>query len=226
MLTYIRGAFGRPRTLHRLLGVEKRLSKITYVRSEDAAEFGELVDAMTGWAESLDETVELASWLLRVTITRTDDDARDRVGRVLEAVVGSIPRFDPRPSPDSLVQLVLDHDARIVDAVPHADYPLVLASRAYTRLYNQERRRLESLPEPPSTTIASLSLSHRRHLQKLDDGMRRYGKRMTDEESHQLLLVEYRNAHDFGEATERWENARRAGGLLAVENLTNVSSTA
>ena len=207
--------------------LENMLLRISRVRAENGEEFDTLLCAMLEGARSQDEAVELASWLLTVTVTHSDQPDNEIVRRVFKRLLDYLPRWVTlESSPASFIRLVLAHDARISDAIAPSRHPLVRLYRLCCQVHGQNPHRLAFLSSgEPSVESSQADLDLRVQLRALDGGMQSLLARMADPARRRELLARYRQMQDFGEASIRWEIAKAQGRHAAEYRTVSRSHT-
>ena len=180
-------------------------------------------------AESLERGVAMASWILRVTEEgRQEEGVRLFLYSTINALLFCIASFQPRPHPDPLLQFLLSNQARLRLSFYPNQNPLVKLLEIYSRLYTQDRRRLDPVGTDPTPQVLveleSLRLQHLAAVRAIHQAMKEVDKDVFTVRSCTSLMEAYDKGGSFEEVEEIWKLMRSEGGVGIDERAVSVVS--
>jgi len=200
--------------------------KVTGTREE----VEEVARRMVEPANSLERGINVASWILRVTEEgRQEEGVRLFLYSTINALLFCIASFQPRPHPDPLLQFLLSNQARLRFSFydPNQN-PLVKLLEVYSRLYTQDRRRLDpaATSPPPQVLVEleSLRLQHLAAVRAIHQAMKEVDKDVFTVRSCTSLMEAYDKGGSFEEVEEIWKLMRSEGGVGIDERAVSVVS--
>lgn len=211
--------------------IEPLLRNVTNIGVCDVAGLAgvaELADWLLRLTGTVDEAVEVAAWLLRGVAM---EGARETI---LLALVGSVHRWEPRPPPDTICDLIRAYPlttSTSTDAPPvKRVHPLILLLETYTRLLRADRDLEADLDFPSPLVLAELRTRREEHVvatKTIERSMRFLGVQAFPVRICVALLDAYAEGRAFEHVDEIWRMLIDEGGrFLISENAAIIVSPA
>ncbi|KAL7410551.1 hypothetical protein BDY24DRAFT_371900 [Mrakia frigida] len=207
------------------------LARVCRLRVLDVERSVILIETLMDAAESLEEGVEVATWILRVTKEdETDGGVRDVVVyKTLQSLLHLVKPLSPRPAPDLILRFLADHNDRIHLSFRTKDKvapPLVSLLEIYTRLHNQDKRNLDSIGTHPTPDVLveleSLRNQHLDAVRSIHQAMKDVGREIFTVRSCTSLMDGYNHGRAFEEVEEIWQMMRSEGGVGIEQRVVSV----
>ena len=198
-------------------------------------EVDEVASKLMGAALSLEEGVDVATLMLRVTERdRREAGTRVFISEIVNNLQHILNRLPSRPHPEPVLHFLLSNQPRIRLSFDRDRNPLVTFLEKHTYLLKQDQKRLDpKAAPPPPHVLAELESLRVRHL----DAVRAIRQTMKDFEedvfsirSYTSLMDGYNHGRAFADVEEIWKLMRSEGGVginsraVAVVSLFPVSS--
>jgi hypothetical protein len=195
-------------------GLPAKMMSVSRIRASDPTSFRPVVLRLYGLAQTAEDAVEVASWLAQTTAT-----APNANNLMYEAIVGCrnrLPDLRPRPAPDAYLVLFATHALRIRKAFNPSKHPLVVLLEVYTRLFVQDKQRLDPIARSPTPAVMDeidrLRKQHLETVRSIHHAFRDIGRGACTERSTGSLMSAYTHGRSFADVQSIWEEARGKGG--------------
>lgn len=184
-------------------------------------------------ATTLEQGVEIATRVLKATETSREDlGTRGLVYSLIHDLHQLVERIHPRPSPVPLLDFFVPRQGRIRLTFNASQNPLVSLLEIYSRLYAQDRRRLDPRSEAPSPGVVveleSLRVEHLAAVRDIHSARKETTAWKSTVRSETTLMGAYNQGRSFEEVWEIWGAMKAEGGVgldhraVAVVSLSSV----
>jgi hypothetical protein len=208
-------------------GLPAKMMSVSRVRASDPTSFRPVVRRLYAMASTAEDAVEVACWLIRTT--ETASNANDLLYEAILGCTNHLPDLRPRPASDAYLALFATHASRIRQVFRRNPHPLVLLLEVYTRLFVQDKKRLDPVAQSPTPAvldeIGRLRKQHLETVRLIHHAFRDIGCGICTERSTGSLINAYGHGQSIADVQAIWEEARGEGGTGVVNSDVAVVSS-
>ena len=192
-----------------------KLTSVTKLVAPDRDLFRPAMAQLFTLARTVEDAVQVADWVIRVS-----KGGQNGLPYLWASIYKSFdklsPDLQPRPPPKAYLDFLAAHEARLSRSLSHDNHPLVVLVEIYTRLFIQDRRRLDPVAKsPPPTVVNEIECLRQQHL----DAVRAIHTAIDGNEGHihtqrstGSLMWAYGHGQAFAQVHQIWAAARADGG--------------
>ena len=173
----------------------------------------ELVRTLMKSAKSLEDGVEIAKWILRVTEEgKGSEGSKDFVYEAIHELYGKLPsRFNPLPHPQPIIDFILSNQPRIYAA---SRDPLIGLLEMYSRFFREDTNRVTSVVPTACSKLKAqaLRIKFLAVVRSIHQAMREVDRDVLTLRSYNSLMTSYSRCEAYKDVGEIWTLMRSEGG--------------
>ena len=207
--------------------MQTQLASVDRLDAPDQAAFRSAAAKLGSLTRTAEEAVEIGNCLIR--LTKGEPNTSDLLYETIHGVMRTLEHLQPRPPPEAYLNFLTAHNPQISKTFAKNEHPLVSLVEIYTRLFIQDRRRLDPFgPSPRRAVLDEIERLRQQHLH----AVRAIHKAMDASEGHVStqrstgsLMSAYGHGQAFAQVQQIWVAARADGGTGIDSRTVAVVST-